>query len=244
MSRAVLQEIGPKVRVGGVPWLPPGERKEIGINSLKARILCSRHNNALSPLDAEATRFFATLRTILAEAGRKSLSRKRIPLLFSGEMLELWALKVSYGSFYSGNAAHDRVRLLDNHVLNGKFIHEALRFGIWAHAACGLYFRAPDRHRVSPVDAVEVSPVTSRVSNKVLGVLIGMTGLEFLLIHDPDLFMETDIAADGFKHRPTEFHFRIEKRRYSLILTWPPETQRIMIRLDLSRSPRAKKPRR
>src|SRR5438552_3125619 len=54
MSRAVLQEIGPTVRVGGVPWLPSGEQKNIGINNLKTRILCSRHNSALSPLDAEA----------------------------------------------------------------------------------------------------------------------------------------------------------------------------------------------
>ena len=43
---------GPAVAIDGVFWASPGE--VVGINSLTAKILCVRHNSALSPLDTEA----------------------------------------------------------------------------------------------------------------------------------------------------------------------------------------------
>src|SRR5882672_5744136 len=52
ISEIVLEQLSePAVAIDGVFWLPPGEQKIIGINSLTAKILCARHNSALSPLD-------------------------------------------------------------------------------------------------------------------------------------------------------------------------------------------------
>ncbi|UVT31530.1 hypothetical protein SEA_MASK_3 [Mycobacterium phage Mask] len=49
---------GKAVLVRGAAWQPSGERKTVGVNSLSSRILCGRHNRALSPLDALAANFF------------------------------------------------------------------------------------------------------------------------------------------------------------------------------------------
>jgi hypothetical protein len=56
-SRDVLEVLGDKM--GAVDGTPPDEQREIGINSLSAHVLCSRHNSALSRLDQAAGTFFA-----------------------------------------------------------------------------------------------------------------------------------------------------------------------------------------
>jgi len=58
MSRSVLEALGDTVAIGGAPWLGRGEQREIGINKLTAKILCSRHNTALFPADTAAGEFF------------------------------------------------------------------------------------------------------------------------------------------------------------------------------------------
>jgi hypothetical protein len=56
ISKAVLQVLGEQIKIDGMLWLL-GEEKIVGINSLTAKLLCKRHNNALSPLDSEAGNF-------------------------------------------------------------------------------------------------------------------------------------------------------------------------------------------
>jgi hypothetical protein len=131
ISKSVLQAIGTTVAVSGVPWpsLPGGEEKEIGINRLTARILCGRHNSALSPLDSAAGAFFEKLQAIEVDLQRRSLSRKHSFVLMSGEALELWMLKLACGLFYSKNAAADGARLIDQHQVNEEFVQEALLLG-------------------------------------------------------------------------------------------------------------------
>src|ERR1700746_1594875 len=53
ISRDLLTEIGTAVTVGGVLWLAPDTQLVVGINSLTANILCTRHNS----LDAHAGKF-------------------------------------------------------------------------------------------------------------------------------------------------------------------------------------------
>lgn len=89
ISEDVLEELSePAVAIDGVFWLPPGERQIVGINSLTANILCVRHNSALSPLDAEAGHFLRTVKRIHASLDTKSVSRKRLISIVSGEALE------------------------------------------------------------------------------------------------------------------------------------------------------------
>ncbi|WP_258121964.1 hypothetical protein [Mesorhizobium onobrychidis] len=89
ISRGLID--GPELRVRGLPW----QHEEVAHypDNLVARILCRRHNSALSPLDAHAIRFFLAIEAAIDHAQRRSLSRQSRYFLASGHALELWAIK-------------------------------------------------------------------------------------------------------------------------------------------------------
>jgi hypothetical protein len=95
-SRGVFME--------GLPWLKG--RKALPPDALASKILCERHNNALSPLDDAALRFFRCLMDLprlLSTPGRKM---HRL-YMFSGIDLERWMIKLLAGLLVSGNATCD-----------------------------------------------------------------------------------------------------------------------------------------
>lgn len=86
------------IRVQGFPWCKD-EPKEVGLSSLTAGILCVRHNNALSNLDAAGARAFSAIRdaTRLLNVRAKQ-PRKRWTVRESridGRLLERWFLKTT-----------------------------------------------------------------------------------------------------------------------------------------------------
>jgi hypothetical protein len=82
--------------VQGMPWCK-GEPKEIGIDSAVSKLLCTRHNSALSPLDLTAGRFAAAVRehcrlyTERSQSRRSDLSFRRLDI--DARLLERWLLK-------------------------------------------------------------------------------------------------------------------------------------------------------
>jgi hypothetical protein len=91
--------------VSGVPWLEAGQEKILSPKSLTANCLCGKHNSALSPLDAAAQYFFASLKSSLESktAGRHAL--------VSGHDIERWLLKTAKAAAVSKNFAKGRQRL-------------------------------------------------------------------------------------------------------------------------------------
>jgi hypothetical protein len=89
--------------VEGFEWLK-GESREIGLQSLVGKILCTAHNNLLSPLDAEARRLFTALDKIAAliDVRQKLKARpvwKVIEYRVSASLIERWAAKTIIGTF-------------------------------------------------------------------------------------------------------------------------------------------------
>jgi hypothetical protein len=70
------------------PWSRDGARKTIGINSLTGKILCDRHNSALSRLDELVGKFF---RLVIGKAEGQQFS------VIRGYELERWLLKAYCG---------------------------------------------------------------------------------------------------------------------------------------------------
>ena len=94
LSLNLLKRFGAKFFVEGVPWADsPSERTA---SDMVARVLCKRHNNALSPLDTTIGNFYDVLAG--AHEGREVGVH-----LFEGEDLERWALKMLLGRLASGN---------------------------------------------------------------------------------------------------------------------------------------------
>ena len=102
ISHTVLKAIAQDglVKLDGFSWQ---KQKAAWIPSatLARRILCKRHNEALSPLDAEAGRFMRAVRDFHANL---SSGRTRDEVRsFAGEDLEKWMLKTLTGMVASGN---------------------------------------------------------------------------------------------------------------------------------------------
>lgn len=85
-----------ELTVTGISWKKPEQVAQVAPKRMTAPVLCSRHNRALSPIDAVANNFFAAVHgldvtmTALAPGERKVVA-------FNGHDLERWCLKALCG---------------------------------------------------------------------------------------------------------------------------------------------------
>ena len=75
ISKSILSQFK-GLSVSGMPWQSAGEENVYHPNSLKANILCQRHNNALSPLDAAASHFFKKVFEATHHVTKRSVSKR------------------------------------------------------------------------------------------------------------------------------------------------------------------------
>jgi len=228
ISRSVLEQLGTKVRVSGVHWLSEGESFNGSVESLTAKILCDRHNNALSPLDNEAGLFFSILKDSLIDLDRKTLSRQPIFHLIGGEALELWMLKVACGVYFS-IGSHDKEKLSNTHTINMEKVTRAFFDDAW-NARAGLYFRGNTGSVVTVNEGVGFAPLVMDSNRHFGGVTISLLGFEL------DLLFDTAGANPGawtsIVRRPTELVLSKKRRQHSIILTWPAGTPEASLRIE------------
>ena len=97
ISENLLQRFGNSFTIEGTPWA--ASPKKVGPGALTARILCERHNNALSSID--------TTIGVLYDALLGALHGRHVGGLdFDGEDLERWAMKLMFGISASGNVSY------------------------------------------------------------------------------------------------------------------------------------------
>jgi len=138
ISETVLSILNPTaLRIAGLEW-QKGETRDLPIKALRANVLCVRHNSAWSQLDAMAGRFFRALAELYDDLGRRTLSRKPIWHLFSGEELELWLLKTILGFFHAGVLSKDGRKIGDVQTVMNLAIEAAYRTGRLIEP-CGIY---------------------------------------------------------------------------------------------------------
>src|SRR5262249_23894410 len=106
VSRAVLGLIEENgvVAVSGAHWLQ-GKDRCIPINVLKSKILCERHNCALSPLDVAAVQLYEALHSArLMHALHGVHGTPGCLLLGNGHDIERWCVKLMAGLLFSRSA--------------------------------------------------------------------------------------------------------------------------------------------
>lgn len=178
---------GKVVVVEGAAWLSKtARRKEIGRSSLSRKMLCRRHNNALSPLDKMAAKFFRysledhlDVFKFLGHDDRDSFPRGFT--LVSGPYFELWMLKVFWGAVEAralevdGRTAY-RFRL---GVTNEQLAEILWRGAPWPKA-WGLYVLLDrDHDRPSIPKAIRLRPAS--VGSEILGGYVQIASSEFLI---------------------------------------------------------------
>ena len=181
LSKSVLDLLCAKTVDVIFPWNDVGRRTTVSLENLTSGILCVRHNNALSPLDAVATQAFRNLVDAAVYVIRKSLATKRTLYATSGEGLELWALKLLFGAYHATMATEDRDALKDIHPPDFSIFQKALEDGALARP-CGLYVRGS----VGPMGIrAGWMPRTTETANRVTGLRFLAGPVEFELIVDP-----------------------------------------------------------
>jgi len=87
------------VRIDGFNWQEANRTVELPTARLASKMLCKRHNEALSSLDAVALRFFQKLDNAIRQRERRNRA-----FLFDGTDFERWMLKTLCGVAASGYA--------------------------------------------------------------------------------------------------------------------------------------------
>ncbi|WOH79026.1 hypothetical protein RX327_24300 [Bradyrhizobium sp. BEA-2-5] len=218
MSKAILGEFGKKLRVEGLPFLSPGEALETSAASLTATILCRRHNEALSPLDQEAKIFFTQLRDGGHDLDRKSLSRKPTFHLASGQMIELWMLKVACGLFHSVGAANDRQLLRTISDVDLGKATRALFENRWDDRA-GMYFMGDTGQSFVMSPDIMLAPLLEDRTNRFCGVQMSLLGYMFSLLFDDQALSAW--PWPGYIRRPSELVLSGNRRSHHFLMSWP-----------------------
>ncbi len=128
------------VGLTGAPWLASNTEKSLSPERLVARILCSRHNHALSPLDAEAGRLFRTIGNFDRDFNEKDPSDAKA--VFSGEDVERWMLKTVCGMVASGHVSKGGI--VQSKIVNQAWVDVLFRKTTW-QALVGMYVGTPER---------------------------------------------------------------------------------------------------
>ena len=92
-----------------LPWEAPRTFRILPSQALASKVLCKRHNQALSPLDAEAGRLLETIGSY--DRAFNEVNPSTGISIFCGEELEKWMLKITCGMVAGGQAARYGISL-------------------------------------------------------------------------------------------------------------------------------------
>lgn len=179
------------VLVEGAAWMSGAETgRQIGVGSLSSKMLCGRHNAALSPLDVTAATFFEYFRDDQLDLATHMGTREfdRTFTMINGPVLQLWLLKVIWGAIeartvrVNGRIA-ERFRL---GVTKEQLTEILWRGSPWpAHWGMHLFNHQGDHHEPVRLNSTRLRLVTA--GDEILGGAVRLSGFEFCLAFEhPD----------------------------------------------------------
>jgi hypothetical protein len=188
--------------------------ENVPVKNLGSNVLCERHNNALSSVDAAALRFFQTGPEIVDVLdGKRSTSAVRC---FEGESLERWMLKSICALLCAGllkkKGGTQLHRSVPAHWLRLLFGAEPWppAWGLYLPARMGQQMTfIPESLDLSTID-LPVRGASDRDSRELAGAILRMGGVECVLcLGDP---------GTPFLYRPTQF--KIQNSQMQGLLTF------------------------
>lgn len=208
ISQSLLHYLNPdnKVKVSGLPWL---EQKEMVLPSsaLASKMLCQRHNSALSGLDAIAVSLFQAF----DEKGAVG-SGKQLLYIFNGHDIELLLLKILCGVACSRNFPID-----DEPDLSIPNYWLEILFGQTQFPdQQGLYVCRSPGHRFDGPDALKLQAIAGR--GRLTGMGLWLCGYELILSMSG--FPSRSFDGREFAYRPFEFYTVGRDFEKSVLLCW------------------------
>ena len=207
VSKSLLKEIERKggLRVTGFPWQAKDTTDWIPPQAIAASVLCKRHNQALSPLDAIAARLFRAMdESVLVPSPQL--------YLFCGHEIERWLLKLLCGAGFSGNfTAPTKSQPIPIEWLRILFGRDDFP------DQTGLY---------TPTRTNDFAPLATGIGyGPILHKAFGVVGLQVLLCsYQLSLLMQPvpdrTIAGVPVAWRPMELHTTGPNYEKSLMFSW------------------------
>ena len=197
--------------IGGTPWLPEGEFKSVGFNSLTAKCLCRRHNSALHQLDDAALSFFKSLRSAFEDSSASS------QVIVSGHDLERWLLKTVKAMAVSRNLGRGR-NSLDGAFSEGIDVPDLLDDPMVWPPGAGLYCIMTPGEQTQNHNRFQLAPMTAE-SGTISGLWANILGVSFVLMLEP-LDLRRSPQVRGSVHRPGAIAVEHPKVRNIVFLGW------------------------
>jgi hypothetical protein len=173
-----LSSIDDKVEISGLPWIEPNTFEKIGINSLTANILCTKHNNDLSIYDAEILKLFKAFAEI-DNHFNKSCFLDVNEIKIDGNKIEKWMLKTCLGLIaskqISKNDKREELVIKDLYLdilFNDKKIPDN----------CGLYFKIPNNRMIRKHNGFSFIPQTANCELKSAEFWINNFAFNFIIV--------------------------------------------------------------
>lgn len=213
ISKNILEQLGATIEVSGFPWQKDNRHDRYSPKALVSKILCERHNSALSPLDQIAGRSFSHLSQAVRHALLPEQRKPSRMFLVSGQAIERWAIKVLLGLFHSGIARAQREKLIDSYTYDAVDMIRMLLNGDIPGPA-GLYVRSERGGFLGSGTGFGIAALTDGTIVK--GIRLIFEGLEFDVVTDGKNLPLGYLAS---QHRPTQIEL-VGTGTSQVIFTW------------------------
>lgn len=216
VSKSILELLGDVHVISNASWLPPGaQSKPLRSKALGSRILCERHNEMLSDIDAKAKAFWEHVIWAFSE-GSVGLPDRRVAV--DGDALELWALKACCGFFASGELLlHGRQTKYDVPVEWLRILFQAAQWAPNTGLCIGLVTAKPHR-------GFAIGPVFSNDGTTLAGGGIEFFGIELFVLMDPTRTKELMEIGTGnlsrTAYRPGSIDIVTRTHKTTIELQW------------------------
>jgi hypothetical protein len=213
VSASVLELLGDDHTIANASWLPPGEQSDpLPTGALGSKILCQRHNESLSPLDAHAKIFFTEL--LRALSNDEQAPNRRVSV--DGDRLEQWVLKACCGALASGNLVEKGQAIVREPPR--RWLEILFRESRWEQGA-GLYIR---QAQMIPHLGYAIGPVY--VEERWVGGGIEFAGVEFFVLLDSGalrrILEQSSGGVSDLVFRPGAIRIESPTRRTEIEMEW------------------------
>jgi hypothetical protein len=228
VSESVLRAIdggGKTIEVRGLPRQPNDTSQRISTAALTGRVLCERHNGALSELDTAALNFVRIAEQI-HEGFNSGVDEE---FIVDGDQFERWMLKVLCGFLASQNMVNQRgQRIRDwnppRHWLDSLF--KRCPFGtdngLWV---CGAQGRV-SRH------LLRFSPLWGADQQTSIGLRMWLFEDEYVLVMDESVRYASERLLDNAMHRPGCIVYRDPSCSKRLTFHWQQPVQSGVLEIE------------
>jgi hypothetical protein len=201
------------ILVSGFPWLPGDRTKNLAPEALVAKVLCDRHNGALSGLDTVSAQVLRAFDEIDAAVAPRAVPTNRL-YIFNGHDIERWLLKVLCGLIASRSVTAAGGRGVSD--IPAEWI-SALYGGPFGDGQ-GLYVPKVVGETRRVFRGVHAQAVVR--DGRSLGMFLVLNARLFVLTMAPDADWMRDNLERTCHYRPSELHMTGHASEHSVLLTW------------------------